>query len=68
MMLVQSLAPIFSGQWIWRKYIFKFRQYGFPIIIISSFEEGRDTSFRGSGNSLHEVPIVKIGSVVIENE
>ena len=41
----------------------------FHIILISSFEEGRDTSFRGSGNSLHEVPIVvKIGSVVIENE
>ena len=69
MMLVQSLVTIFSGQWLWRKKILKFRRYSFAISLLSPLEKGRDTSFRGSRNPLPDVPsVVKIGSVVIEKE
>ena len=69
MILVQSLVTIFSGQWLWRKKIFKFRQYSFAISLLSPLEKRRDTSFRGSGNPLPDVPsVVKIGSVNVKNE
>ena len=43
---------------------FKFRHYSFAIL-----DNGRDTSFRGLGNPLPDVPsVVKIGSVIIANE
>ena len=51
------------------KEYFKFRQYSFAISLLSPLEKGCDTSFRGSGNTLPDLPsVVKIGSVVIENE
>ena len=71
MMLLESLVTIFSGQWLWIKKLvfFLFRQYSFAISLLSPFEKGCDNSFRGSGNPLPDVPsVVKIGSVVIENE
>ena len=68
-MIVQSLVTIFSGQWLWRKKNLKFPQYSFAISLIYSLQKGLDTSLRGSGNHLPNVPnVVKIVSVVIENE
>ena len=68
MMLVQSLGTLFSCQWLWRKKILNF----INIVLLYHYlllQKGRDTSFRGLGNPLPDVPSVdKIGSVVINNE
>ena len=69
MTLVQSMVKIYSGQWLWRKNIFQFRQYRFAISLLTPLLKGCDMSFRESGNPLPDVPsVVKIGLVIIEKE